>query len=85
MFYMGGSVRSCGEIAAKTDEQMTEFAQSSDGKRAANLKKNSEEDEKALRHNKANSEEQSFDSDARAGGKQRSGGCVIFYRQSQIS
>ena len=53
---------SCGEIAAKTDEQMTEFAQSSDGKRAANLK-----DEKALRHNKANSEEQSFDSDARAG------------------
>ena len=52
---MGGSVRSCGEIAAKTDEQMTEFAQSSDGKRAANLKDS--EDERALRHNKANSEE----------------------------
>ena len=75
---MGGSVRSCGEIAAKTDEQMTEFAQSSDGKRAANLKNSESEDEKALRHNKANSEEQSFDSDARAGGKQRSRGCVIF-------
>lgn len=71
---------SCGEIAAKTDEQMTEFAQSSDGKRAANLKNS--EDEKALRHNKANSEEQSFDSDARAGGKHRSRGCVIFYKQS---
>ena len=41
---------SCSEIAAKTDEQMTEFAQSSDGKRAANLKNS--EDEKALRHNK---------------------------------
>ena len=62
-----GRPLSSGEIAAKTDEQMTESAQSSsDGKRAANLK-----DEKALRHNKANSEEQSFDSDARAGGKQR--------------
>ena len=27
MSQMGGSVRSSGEIAAKTDEQMTEFAQ----------------------------------------------------------
>ena len=70
---------SCGEIAAKTDEQMTEFAQSSDGKRAANLKNS--EDEKALRHNKANSEEQSFDSDKRWG-KQRSRGCVILNSQS---